>query len=307
MLVIDRLLRHAHRRSDDRGAVLITVVIVMLVGFVVASVVAASVLFTIQANAENRSQTQAFVAAESGRDVAIASISAGCSVTSFSGTDPIFSSTVYVTAGDQPTSATDPGVGAGRPTAATRYVVIRSTGTGADGSTATIDAVYPWQVTYSQQPGGVVTYFSGGFTAGVSHYTGDLVLRDGSWTCNIDGILDGDLYVLQGTTTFSNNCQVNGDVWSDGNVTSNSQAIKVRGDITTNGYVAISSNGGALLDGSVTAKGTITLSDQEARRLRSPATSRAATRSRWARCGPRPAPARRTARPTRCSSRPSSG
>ncbi|WP_127475542.1 hypothetical protein [Microbacterium sulfonylureivorans] len=261
MLVIDKILRRARGKGDE-GAVLITVVIVMLVGFIVASVVAASVLFTIQANAQNRSETQAFVAAESGRDVAVASIAAGCSAITFTGTDPIYLSAVYSTAGNQPASATAPGVAAGCPTSTTRYVVIRSTGTGADGSTATIDAVYPWQVAYSQQPGGVVTYFSGGFTAGVSHYTGDLVLRDGNWSCNVDGILDGDLYVLQGDTNFANNCQVNGDIWSNGNVTSNSQAIKVRGDITTNGYVDISSNGGALIDGFVTAKGNLTLSDQ---------------------------------------------
>lgn len=261
MLVINRLLRRP-RATSDEGAVLITVVVVMLVGFIIASVIAASVIFTIRANAQNRSSTQAFVAAESGRDVAVASISAGCSATSFTGTDPIYSSTVHVTAGNQPSSATEAGVAVGCPTSTTRYVVIRSTGKGQDGSAATIDAVYPWQVTYSQQPGGVVTYFSGGFTAGVSHYTGDLVLREGDWSCNVDGILDGDLYVLQGAVNFANNCQVNGDIWANGNVTSNSQAIKVRGDITTNGYVDISSNGGALVDGFISSKGDLTLKNQ---------------------------------------------
>ena len=261
MLVVESTLRRTRTGNDD-GAALLTVVIVMLVGFVVASVVAASVMVTISANAHNRSTTQAFVAAESGRDVAVAALTAGCSATTFSGADPQYSSSIYVTAGNQPAAATDAGVTAGCPTSSTRYVVVRSTGTGPDGSSTTIDAVYPWQVTYSQQPGGVVTYFSGSFTAGVSHYTGDLVLRDGNWACNIDGILDGDLYVLEGTVNFANNCQINGDVWSNGNVTSNSQAIKVRGDITTNGYVSISSNGAALIDGFISAKGNITLSDQ---------------------------------------------
>ncbi|MGL4255879.1 MAG: hypothetical protein ACRCSL_06050, partial [Microbacterium sp.] len=262
MLVIDRLLRHARRAPDDRGAVLITVVIVMLVGFIVASVVAGSVLFAIQSNAENRSETPAFVAAESGRDVAVAAIANGCTATTFSGTDPTYSSSVYVTAGNQPATATDAGVSAGCPTSSTRYVVVRSTGTGADGSTATIDAVYPWQVTYSQQPGGVVTFFSGGFMASVSHYTGDLVLRDGSFYCNNGNTLTGDLYVIQGDTDFSNDCTVNGDIWSNGAVSSSSQNVKVVGDITSNGYVSMTSNGGALIDGSINAKGNITLSDQ---------------------------------------------
>lgn len=263
MLVIDRVLRRVRGQSaDDSGAVLITVVIVMLVGFVVASIVAASVVFAIDANAQNRGQTQAFVAAESGRDVAVASMSSGCTTTSFSGTDPTFSSTIYVTDGNQPSSATDAGVSVGCPSSTTRYVVIRSTGTGSDGATATVDAVYPWQVTYSQQPGGVVTFFSGGFTASVSHYTGDLVLRDGAFYCNNGNTLTGDLYVLNGGTTFSTDCTIEGDVWSNGAVTSSSQNIKVKGDITTNGYVDMTSNGGALIDGFVNAKGNISLTDQ---------------------------------------------
>lgn len=260
MLVIRRFL--SGRRSDDGGAVLITVLVVMLVGFIVASVVAASVLFTVRSNAGNRSRTQAFIAAESGRDVAVAGIVSGCGTTTYSGTDPKFSSTVFVTTGNQPTSATDAGVAQGCPSVATRFIVIRSTGTGPDGSTTTIDAVYPWVVSYSQQPGGVVTYFSGGFTAGVSHYTGDLVLRTGNWDCTQGALLTGDLYVLNGTVGFSNNCRVEGDIWASGNVTSNSQAISVTGSITTNGLVSLSSNGGATIGKDINAKGNITLSDQ---------------------------------------------
>ena len=87
MLVVDRLFKRV--KSGEDGAVLITVVIVMLVGFIVASVVAASVLFTIRANATNKGLTQAFIAAESGRDVAVAAMAA-CSTTHFTGTDPIY-------------------------------------------------------------------------------------------------------------------------------------------------------------------------------------------------------------------------
>lgn len=261
MLVINNILRKTRERDED-GVALVTVLVVMFVGFIVASIVAASVVVTVQANASNRSNTQAFVAAESGRDVAVASIAAGCSATSFNGSDPQYASTIYVTDGNQPTSATETGVSVGCPTSSTRYVVIRSTGTGADGSATTIDSVYPWQVTYSQQPGGVVTYFSGGYTAGVTHYTGDLVLRDGPFVCNIGGTITGDLYVLDGTTSFSNNCTVNGDIWSNGNVSNNSQAVTVNGDITTNGYASLTANGNTRVDGFISAKGNITLSNQ---------------------------------------------
>jgi Tfp pilus assembly protein PilX/cytoskeletal protein CcmA (bactofilin family) len=260
MLVIKRM--HRSRPADESGAVLVTVLVVMLVGFVVASVVAASVLFTVQSNTSNRSRTQAFIAAESGRDAAVAGVVAGCGSTTFTGSNPTFASTVYVTSGNQPTSATDAGVAQGCPTATSRFIVIRSTGTGANGATTTIDSVYPWVVSYTQQPGGVVTYFSGGFTAGVSHYTGDLVLRNGNWACTQGAILTGDLYVLNGTVGFSNNCRVEGDIWANGNVTSNSQTIAVTGSITTNGLVSLSSNGGATVGKDINAGGNITLSDQ---------------------------------------------
>lgn len=247
---------------DDDGAVLITVLVVMLVGFIVVSTVAASVIFTVTRNDATRNDTQAFVAAESGRDVAVAALAGGCTATTFSGSTPRYESSIFVTTGDRPDTATGPGVTPGCPTRDSRYVVIRSTGTAPNGSTTTIDSVYSWQVFPSETPGGVVTYFSGSFNAGVSRYTGDLVLRHGDWSCNIDGVLDGDLYVLEGTVELSNNCTINGDVWASGDVTSTSQAITVRGNITTNGSVRISSNGGALIDGSISSKGPITLSDQ---------------------------------------------
>lgn len=265
MLVISDLLRRARRHArgaDDSGAVLVTVVVVMLVGFVLVSVVSASTVFAIQTNAGNRSSTQAFVAAESGRDVAAAALASGCTGTTFSGTDPSYSSRILVTAGEQPASATDPGLSEGCPDESTRYVVVRSSGTGSDGSAVTLDAVYPWQVAYSQQAGGVMTYFAGGFTTGVAHYTGDLVLRRGDWSCNIDGVLKGDLYVLEGNVTLSNGCTIDGDVWAEGDVTSNSQSIEITGSITANGRVDISANGGAIIGGTITAKGPVTLRDQ---------------------------------------------
>ena len=72
MLVIEKV--HRLRDPDDKGAVLVTVVLVMLVGFIIATTIAASVLFTVQSNASNKDRTQAFIAAESGRDVAVDSI-----------------------------------------------------------------------------------------------------------------------------------------------------------------------------------------------------------------------------------------
>ena len=128
--------------------------------------------------------------------------------------------------------------------------MLRSTGTGPDGSSATIDSVYPWAVTYSNVPGGVVTYFSGSVSQSVSHYTGDLVLRNGNWTCPQGGMLTGDLYVLERHRHPQHGCVINGDIYANGNVASTSQNWHVRargttsaGNITTNGTVSFDSNG----------------------------------------------------------------
>lgn len=269
MLVIAQLRQRLRAHAgDENGAILVTVIVVMFVGFIVASTIAASVIFTIRSNDGNKDRTDAFIAAESGRDVAVAAVKAGCSPasTTLTGANPMYSTTIYSTAGTQPSSATDAGVAVGCPSATTKYVVLRSTGTGPDGSSVTIDSVYPWAVTYSNVPGGVVTYFSGSVSQSVSHYTGDLVLRNGNWTCPNGGTLTGDLYVLSGTVTLSTGCVINGDIYANGNVASTSQDwhVKARGtisagNVTTNGTVSLDSNGGASIAGLISAKGQIKL------------------------------------------------
>ncbi|WP_442575420.1 hypothetical protein ACSBPH_16630 [Microbacterium sp. F51-2R] len=267
MLVINRLVARAKSPRNDSGAILVTVVVVMFVGFIVAATIAASVMFTIGANDTNKDRTEAFIAAESGRDVGVAAITAGCAATTLTGTNPTYTTKIYSTSGSKPTSATDAGVTLGCPSSTSKYVLFRTTGTGPDGATTTIDSVYPWTVTYSNVPGGVVTYFSGSVSQSVSHYTGDLVLRNGNWSCPQNGTLDGDLYVLNGTVSLSTGCVVNGDIYSNGNVSSNSQAWQVNarggstsaGNITTNGTVSFTSNGNPKVAGSISAKGDISL------------------------------------------------
>lgn len=270
MLVMISRLRAA-RRSDESGAVLVTVVVVMFVGFIAATMIAASVLVTIQSNVGNKQHTQAFIAAESGRDAAVAALSDGCATEdlSDSGTDPIYSYAIRTTTGPQPTDY-DALTTADCPTIDTTYVVVRSTGTGPGATTATIDSVYRWSATYSDVPGGVVTYFSGTVSQGVSHYTGDLVLRNGNWSCTEGGTLEGDLYVLKGTVTLSNNCIIKGDIYAKKEVRSTSQNWHVQsrtsasgwvspGNIVTDAFVNFASNGNPSVAGSIHARGEVTL------------------------------------------------
>lgn len=271
MLVIKRRLQAWARRtagSEERGAILVAVVVVMLVGFIIAATVAAAVMFTISANADNRSSTQAFIAAESGRDAVVSQIADGCASDSrmtASSASPEYVANAYPVASDGQISTT--GLTPACPTADTAYVLIESTGTGPNGDRTTIQAVYRWSASFSSVPGGVVTYFSGNVSQGVSHYTGDMVLRNGNWSCTVDGTLDGDLYVLSGTVSMSNNCTIKGDIWAAKSVSSNSSSWKVsanprtgaHGDITTNSFVNFSSNGNPSIDGRISAKERIDL------------------------------------------------
>lgn len=238
MLVMRRLLDRTPA-SDDRGAVLVTVVVVMIVGFIVAATIAASVMFTIQANAGNRDNLEAFVAAESGRDVAVGALVAGCSATSFTGTTPAYTSTVYAVDGAEP--RTSDSLSASCPTADTDFVVINSVGTGPDGSTAEIDAVYPWQVVYTEQPGGTLSYFSQ-FSANKSSYEGDLVVRQGDYSCPNLATIDGDLWVVNGNVSLSSTCHVTGNIYARGTVTISSANTKVDGEILALGKIEITSN-----------------------------------------------------------------
>ena len=245
-----------------RASALITVVLVMLVGFVIAATVAASVIFTIGANAGNKSTTQAFIAAESGRDAALAHLAGTCDAGAFPLTSSgslEYSATVAVTTGSQPSGPTDAGVATGCPTRIRRTSSSRRHGTGADGSTTTVDAVYPWIVAYEQQAGGVLAYFANGVSLRGT-YAGDIVVRSGDYTCAADGTLDGDLYVTRGSATFSRDCTVYGDVWTYGDVDGSSQLINITGNVKAGGITPMGSatpTGTFIADVTFTSNGTV--------------------------------------------------
>ena len=128
--------RRGARHADDEGAVLVTVVVVMFVGFVIATVIAASRSFSpFQANASNKSTTQAFIAAESGRDVRrvsdrrrVLATHRRCTLRAHRRSSRLMRRSVD--GGARPSSFDDAGLTSTCPTADTDFVVIRSTGTG---------------------------------------------------------------------------------------------------------------------------------------------------------------------------------
>jgi hypothetical protein len=263
MLVIHRFFERVRRASaSDDGAVLVAVIGVMIVGFIVAALVASTVVFTIGENDRNRDNLDAFIAAESGRDAAVAAVVGGCNATTVTGTAPDFTATVYSVAltsgGGEPTSSD--GLTASCPTEDTDFVIINSVGTGPDGRTAEVDAVFPWQVTFEEQPGGTLAYFDGTFTTTKSNYVGDLVVRDTSslYWCNNSGTIEGDLYVLFGNARFSGGCRVEGDVYVAGTVEFDSSGTTVTGDIIAGGNVSLASDGNTV-EGNIHSGGNVDL------------------------------------------------
>ncbi|GAA2883362.1 polymer-forming cytoskeletal protein [Microbacterium esteraromaticum] len=237
------------------------VVVVMLLGFLVASTIAASVVFTVQANTANRSSTQAFISAESGRDTAYALLTAGvsadrksftCDTTSWNSTNasPVqFQYSIYWTPSDvAPSSHEDSGLSQTCPPVSEKlgYFVINSIGTDAQGARAEIDSIYRWEHAEKMYAGGVLAYFAGGVTSTVSNYTGDLVVRSGDYTCANEGTINGDLYVTNGSVNLSRDCTVNGSIWAHENVNGASQLVKVTGEVRAAGNITFTSNGSVL-------------------------------------------------------------
>jgi hypothetical protein len=263
MLVLNRVAR-CRRPDSDGGAVLVTVVVVMFVGFIIAATIAASVVFTIQANDGNRDNLDAFVAAESGRDVALAAITGSCSITApLSGTGPAFTATVYLStdATTTPTSSDDVGLTANScPSESTEWIVINSVGTGPDGSTSEIDVVYRWVKTLEEVPGGTLAYFAGSVGGQKSIYDGDLVVRKGNYTCPNEGVINGDLYVTNGTVSLSSKCHITGSIYSYGEVYSNSQEVKIDEDVWTEVGAVNLANNGTVIGRDVRAGSNVALS-----------------------------------------------
>lgn len=250
MLVIDRILARARRTGDD-GAVLVTVVVVMLVGFVVAAVIAGAVFFTIQSNDQNRDRTEAFIAAESGRDAQLAKVmAAGCG-----GAGTLVASNTNVASPPRydatASGCFDPYI--------TSTVTIDSTGIAPDGSVAEVTSVYQRAVTYQNQPGGTMSYFDGQFVVTQSTYTGDLVIREGNYTCNSHSVIAGDLWVLNGNADLSAECTINGNAYIKGTVSlGNGAGATVNGDVVAGGSITQDGNK-ALVTGNLVSNGAVSV------------------------------------------------
>jgi hypothetical protein len=278
MLAMMRRLRAGGDRAhdeDDAGAALVIVVLLMLLGFVVASSIAAAVFLTTSSNITNRKMTQAFVAAESGRDAVVAALIAAntannCTAGTMSASTvgqasgPYFSAKAQSIDGSEP-SDWNPGIAPACPTKDTKFIVVQSTGYGTSstaGEKTTTLSVYPWQVTPHTSQSGTMAGTNGSFHGvggGASSNTlqGDLVVRTSDYTCSGSSVIDGDLWVLGGSdgtnggnVVLTGGCHITGNVFANGSVSTNganpSSPIVIGKSIMAGGAVAMSSNGEAI-------------------------------------------------------------
>lgn len=234
-------------RGDD-GVALIAVLLMMFVGVAAVSIIAGTVIYAIGSNSANKSTTQSFIAAESGRDAVLANVLAStCTLTA---SNPMTGSNVppfYEASADVCPSNT-----------AGSTFIITSTGFDASGAKSKIVATYSRLVTYENQPGGSLAYFSGTFKLTKSTYTGDVVIRDGDYNCNSDSTIDGDLWVPKGSLEISAKCVITGSLYVRDGVNLKSANSSVGKSVVAGGDITMSA-GGMVVGVDLVSNGNITV------------------------------------------------
>jgi hypothetical protein len=239
---------HLERRRADDGVALIAVLLLMFVGAAAVSIIAGTVVFAVGSNAANKSTTQSFIAAESGRDAVLANVlAATCTLTASNTVGSGHVAPFYVASADVCPSKT-----------AGSTFTITSTGYDASGAASKIVATYSRLVTYENQPGGSLAYFSGTFKLTKSTYTGDVVIRDGDYNCNSDSTIDGDLWVPKGALEISSKCVITGSIYVRDSVNLKSSNSTVGKSVVAGGSIAMSA-GGMIVGGDLVSNGNITV------------------------------------------------
>ncbi|WP_349898772.1 hypothetical protein [Parafrigoribacterium soli] len=263
-------------RSAERGAAMIAVIGLMLVGMVVTSLILSSIVSGFGSTTSTRAGVQSQAAATAGVDVALAALTTGtsCSPTYTSSTAPTYTASLSYTTASSVTSAT--AWVAGCPTADAQFVKITSVGAAlskgvagnSTGNTKSVEAIYnravasppigvsgPAIYSYSSQ------YFGGSGTLVSQDGTNDanVMVKTGDVSCSGGAASQGDLVVNNGNVTLSGSCGVLGNLWASG---TGKGAIKLSGGVSVGGNAIGSSltvNSGTI-NGSTWTTGTTSLS-----------------------------------------------
>lgn len=226
MLLISRLLRA--RLGSDRGSALIAVLGVMIIGIIMTTLIATSVVSAYGFSSSTRAGVQSHASADAG----IAAARAGLYVSGNCAAQP--TPGVYTSTGTLTYSATvqfDAGSGwqAGCPTASASRVRIVSTGNpqakgnsgNTSGNSRQVEAIYNWLVPGVKPSGTSIDLYGGGQVEANSGFdlseSAGLVVQNGNLVCNKNNsVFNGNLTVggasPNGNLTFGGSCTVNGNV-----------------------------------------------------------------------------------------------
>ncbi len=263
-------------RGQERGAAMIAVIGLMLVGMLVTSLILSSTVTGLGSTTSTRAGVQSQAAAAAGVDVALAAVTAGtsCSPTYSSTTAPVYSASLSYTTASTISIAT--AWVSGCPTASAQFVKIVSTGSAVSrgvagnttGDTKLIEAIYnrvlatppigpsgPAIYSYSSQ------YYGGSGTLVSRDGTNDanVMVKTGDVSCSGGAASQGDLVVNSGNVTLSGSCGVLGNLWASG---TGKGAINLSGGVAIGGNAvgnSLTVNSGKI-NGSVWTSGTTSLS-----------------------------------------------
>ncbi len=241
----------------------------MLVGVVLSTLIITSVVTGLTTTTASRAGVQSEASAEAGVDVALASLTSGTCLSSFSSTTaPKYTATIYYS--NSATLPSSSGWTAGCPTSVSTYIKIHSIGTAAakgvqknsSQNTAALDAIYTRPVattTITANGPAIFAYSSQDFTGSGKllspNGTANVFVKTGNVSCSGGAAAQGTIIVTGGNLALSGSCGATGNAIATGTVT-------LSGGVSVGGYAqgtAVSVNSGTVT-GAVYSSGATTLS-----------------------------------------------
>jgi Tfp pilus assembly protein PilX len=224
------------RKANERGSALVAVLGVMVVGLMLTTLIASSVVGAFGFSSSTRAAVQSHAAADAG----VAAARAGLYIAGNCAAQPTpaqYSSTGSLTYTAIVRFDAGSGFQAGCPTLTTTRVQIVSTGTALSpgvagataGNTRTVEATFNYITPGPHPSGPAIDLYSGGTveansTLDLSESAG-LLIQNGNLYCDKNNtVINGDV-VVTGNLTFDGTCSVNGNATVSGSATLGSGSI----------------------------------------------------------------------------------
>lgn len=256
--------------GDESGSALIAVIGLLAVTGIIGATLVATTIFSSGFTAATRADVQSVAAAEAGIDDVVAALRSGtpCAGTgAFSrAAVPTYDALLY-------TRTATGAYAQGCPGATTAFVKIVSIGraqaTGVTGQTrgdtSTMEAEFSYSPVVLPAGGGAVYSYSVPVLNNASILSdggaigADVMIHDGSVTCQGNTLVQGDLFVRSGDVNMSASCRIDGDVHASGALRMNTGSTRIGGNAiaATTAGVAADLSPDARIAGNLVAGGTL--------------------------------------------------